>query len=245
MRITFVGQAWPFLSDSWEFPGNLRAMSRRIRRAVLAGVVLVVVVIGGAFAAFALRGGDAPPPPTLSNGEAAATATADASATAYAVAPGGFVGYRVREEFAGFGVKDAVGRTPDVSGTAEVEDDAITAADLEADLTTLTSDDGRRDNALRDRGLESASFPTAEFELTEPVDLVRERTTARGRLTLHGETNPIRVRLSSQRVGKQIELVGSAPIEFADFGIEPPSVAGFVTVEDQGTLEFKLRLAPR
>ncbi len=62
---------------------------------------------------------------------------------------------------------------------------------------------------------------------------------------MHGETNPIRVRLSSQRVGDGIELVGSSRIEFADFGIEPPSVAGFVTVEDQGTLEFKLRLAPR
>ena len=215
------------------------------RRVLLAGVVLVVVVVGGAFAAFALRGGDAPPPPALSNDEAAATATPDASATDYAIAQGGFVGYRVREEFAGFGVKDAVGRTPDVTGTAEVEDDAITAADLEADLTTLTSDDGRRDNALRDRGLESASFPTAEFELTEPVDLARERTTARGRLTLHGETKPIQVRVSSQRVGDQIELVGSAPIEFADFGIEPPSVAGFVTVRDTGRLEFDLRLAPR
>ena len=50
------------------------------------------------------------------------------------------------------GVKDAVGRAPAVSGSATVESDAITAADLEADLTTLTSDDGRRDNSLRDRG---------------------------------------------------------------------------------------------
>lgn len=61
--------------------------------------------------------------------------------------------------------------------------------------------------AGRRRGIESARFPTAEFELTEPV-----------------------------------EVVGSSRIEFDDFGIEPPSVAGFVTVEDQGTLEFKLRL---
>jgi polyisoprenoid-binding protein YceI len=222
-------------------------MSRRVRRALLLSVVLVVVRIGGAFAAFALRGGDAPPPPTLSDDEAAATSTPDPSTTAYEVAQGGdaFVGYRVREEFAGFGVKDAVGRTPDVSGTATVEQDTITAADLEADLTTLASDDGRRDNALRDRGLESGRFPDAQFELTEPVDLSRRRTTARGELTLHGERKPIRVRLSSQRVGDGIELVGSSRIEFADFGIEPPSVAGFVTVEDQGTLEFKLRLAPR
>ena len=52
------------------------------------------------------------------------------------------------------------------------------------------------------------------------------------------------MRLRSQRVGDEIELVGSAPIEFARFGIDPPSVAGFVTVEDQGALEFKLRPAP-
>jgi polyisoprenoid-binding protein YceI len=227
-------------------------VSRRIRRMVALGVVLAVVLFGGAFAVFALRGGDAPPPPTLSSDEPVPTGTAtpvpadrDAATTYEVTSPGDtFVGYRVREEFAGFGVKDAVGRTPDVSGTAAVDGDAITAASLQADLTTLASDDGRRDNALRDRGLESGRFPTAEFELTEPVELSRERTTVRGRLTLHGETRPIRVRLSSQRVGDEIEVAGSAPIEFADFRIEPPSVAGFVTVEDQGTLEFKLRLKP-
>jgi hypothetical protein len=63
--------------------------------------------------------------------------------------------------------------------------------------------------------------------------------------SLRGETQPIQVRLSSHLVGDEIEVAGSAPIDFADFRIEPPSVAGFVTVEDQGTLEFKLRLAPR
>jgi polyisoprenoid-binding protein YceI len=222
-------------------------MSRRLRRMIVAGAVLVVVLIGGAFAAFALRGSDAPPPPTLSEATATATATPDASATDYEVAPGadGFVGYRVREEFAGIGVADAVGRTADVSGTATVESDTLTAADLEADVSTLTSDESRRDNALRERGLESARFPEARFELTEPVDLSRARTTARGRLTLHGETQPVEVRVNSQRVGEEIELVGSAPIAFADFAIEPPSIAGFVTVEDRGTLEFKLRLAPR
>ena len=224
-------------------------MSRRLRRGLVLGVVLVVLVVAGAFAVFALRGGDAPPPPTLSE-EATATASprpaAPHESTTYEVGSDGdtFVGYRVREEFAGFGVKDAVGRTPDVSGIVVVEGDAITVAQLSAELTTLTSDDGRRDNALRDRGIESGRFPNAEFELTEPVDLSRERTSARGRLTLHGETRPIRVRLSSQRAGDEIEVAGSAPIEFADFDIEPPSVAGFVTVEEEGTLEFKLRLRP-
>ena len=69
---------------------------------------------------------------------------------------------------------------------------------------------------------------------------------ARGRLTLHGQTQPITARVSGQRIGDaRIELAGSAPIEFARFGIEPPSVAGFVTVRDTGRLEFDLTLEPR
>jgi hypothetical protein len=42
--------------------------------------------------------------------------------------------------------------------------------------------------------------------------------------------------------GGRLELVGSAPIEFARFAIEPPSVAGIVSVRDRGVLEFHLVL---
>ena len=156
-----------------------------------------------------------------------------------------FVGYRVREEFASIGVKDAVGRTPGVTGSVDVDGDTITAAKLDADLSTLVSDEARRDDALRERGIETDRFPTASFELTEPVELSRTKTTTAGTLTLHGETQPVEVTLRSQRIGDStIELAGSAPIAFADFGIEPPSVAGVVTVEDHGVLEFKIRLRP-
>ena len=44
---------------------------------------------------------------------------------------------------------------------------------------------------------------------------------------------------------RRLSLVGQAPIDFDAFAIEAPSVAGFVTVEDHGTLEFKLRLTVR
>ena len=82
-------------------------------------------------------------------------------------------------------------------------------------MTTLRSDEGRRDNALRGRGIETDRFPTATFELTGPFELSREPVRARGRLTLHGETQPIIARVSGQRSGDAIELAGSAPIEFA------------------------------
>jgi polyisoprenoid-binding protein YceI len=217
------------------------------RRLMIVAAVLVLLA-GGAFAVFVLRGSDAPPPPTLSREEPTPAATTAPGDTTWEIAAGEetFVGYRVREEFASIGVADAVGRTGDVTGTAEVEGDRITAAALEADMTTLVSDESRRDDALRERGIETDRFPSAEFRLTEPVGLTRRATATRGELTLHGETRPIRVRVSAQRLGggDTLELAGSAPIAFADFRIEPPSVAGVVTVEDQGMLEFKLRLRP-
>ena len=217
------------------------------RRLIILATVLVLLV-GGAFAVFALRGSDAPPPPSLSQDEPTVTATATpAQASTWEVAAGQetFVGYRVREEFASIGVADAVGRTGNVTGTAQVDGNQITAAELEADMTTLVSDESRRDDALRERGIETARFPQAQFSLTEPVGLTRRNQRVRGELTLHGETQSINVRVGAQRLGGDtIELVGSAPIAFGDFAIEPPSVAGVVTVDDEGTLEFKLRLRP-
>ena len=217
------------------------------RRLIILATVLVLLV-GGAFAVFALRGSDAPPPPALSQDEPTATATATpAQAATWEIAAGEetFVGYRVREEFASIGVADAVGRTGEVGGGVNVDGDHIAGAVLEADMSTLRSDESRRDDALRTRGIETDRFPDAQFQLSEPVDLTRRNQRVRGELTLHGETQTIAVTVSAQRLGGDtIELAGSAPIAFADFGIEPPSVAGVVTVEDEGTLEFLLLLAP-
>lgn len=225
-------------------------MGRRLRRLVIAGAVLIVVVIGGGFAVFALRGSDEPPPPALSEQPPAqqAPAETDDGSQIYEVLSNQetFVGYRVREEFVTFGVVDAVGRTSDVTGTATVEDDEMREADLETDMTTLRSDESRRDGALRERGIETASYPTAQFRLTEPFPISRTRARARGELTLHGETRPITATVRGQRLNNgEVELVGEAPIDFDRFGIEPPSVAGFVTVRDTGTLEFKLRFRAR
>ena len=220
-----------------------------MRRRLLIAAVLAVVLPGGAFAAFALRGGDAPPPPGLSArpaGTPGATASPAADGAELQVVPGdSFVGYRVREEFASIGVVDAVGRTNQVTGTVRVDGDRLVAATLEAQLDTLRSDESRRDNALRTRGIETDTFPTAQFRLSGPVTLSSKTAHATGRLTLHGVTQPIRVSVRGQRLADgQIEVVGSAPIAFDRFGIEPPSIAGFVTVRDRGTLEFRLRLRP-
>lgn len=232
-------------------------MSRRRRLLVLGLPLALVLAVGAAFAIFAIRGSDEPPPPRLgaapqdAQGEARASAAREGGARegAFRVADASFVGYRVRETFASIGVTDAVGRTRDVEGTARIVGDTIAEAELEADLTTLRSDEARRDQALRTRGIETDRFPRTTFTLAEPAAVVpepggRERGSVLGRLELHGQEREVRADVQVGWSGQRLEVVGDARIAFADFGIEPPSVAGFVTVRDEGRLEFRVLLAP-
>ena len=111
-------------------------------------------------------------------------------------------------------------------------------------MTTVHSDQARRDDTLRFRAIETDRYPTARFTLTGPVAISARSRRGAGTLTLHGRRAPIAVTVRGQRLsGRRLELVGSAPIRFADFAIEPPSVAGLVTVSDHGALEFRLVLA--
>jgi polyisoprenoid-binding protein YceI len=216
-------------------------MSRRARLIIggVAAAVLVAVVAG--FAVLKLTGGDAPPPPTL---EGTPTPGAGASGQLSPVAPAGtFVGYRVNEEYLGVGVRTAVGRTSAVTGTVTVDGERVRAADLRADMTQVRSDQARRDDTLRYRGIETDRYPTARFTLSRPFALTTSPRPTTGTLLLHGRRAPITVSVRGQRLaGGRVELVGSAPIRFADFGIEPPSVAGLVSVRDHGVLEFRLVL---
>jgi polyisoprenoid-binding protein YceI len=207
---------------------------RRAFAAVVAGVVAVVVGFG---TYFVFSGDEAPPPPRLSGrGEAAVAGPA----RSWRVAAGSFVGYRIDEEYlGGVGVKTAVGRTTAVSGALELDGRRIVSAQLEADLTSLRSDQSRRDDALRTRGIETARYPTARFSLLEPVAIARGGH-ARGLLMLHDHRAPVAVSLDARVADGRLELAGSAPIAFEDFAIEPPSVAGLVTVRSHGTLEFRL-----
>ena len=80
-----------------------------------------------------------------------------------------WVGYRVQEELAGIGAKTAFGRTPDVSGSLTIEGTSVTAVEIEADLTSLQSDDSRRDGQLGHQAIETERFPTSTFTLTQPI----------------------------------------------------------------------------
>jgi polyisoprenoid-binding protein YceI len=157
-----------------------------------------------------------------------------------------FVGYRVQEQLSGIGANTAVGRTPNVSGTLTIADSQVTDVDITADLTTLQSDDDRRDGQLRRQGIETGAFPTAEFKLTQPISgaIPPENTEvevqATGELTLHGVTREVTIPLKAKWAGDVIEVAGSTEITFADYDITPPSSFLVLSIADSGTLELQL-----
>jgi polyisoprenoid-binding protein YceI len=158
-----------------------------------------------------------------------------------------FVGYRVQEELANIGAQTAVGRTPDVSGSLTIAGTTITAVEIQADLSTLKSDDDRRDGQLRQQALETNQFPTATFSLTQPIELGSlpaegqvAQVTATGDLTLHGQTKSVQILLQAKIQSGVIVVTGSIEIQFSDYGIAKPQSFIVLSVADHGTMELQL-----
>ena len=246
-------------------------MSRR-RNLVIAAAVLAVVAVGAVW--FVFFRNDAPEAASLetavagldnqsgesgdpeTTGPAAEPATPledldgawtlDTTVGSFDGFTSSWIGFRIDEELT-LGAVTAVGRSPGVEGTLSLDGTTITDVSLTADLSQLTTDDNRRDRAIRSQGLETATFPEGNFRLLEPIilDSIPEPETpiqvvAVGELTLHGVTNLIEIDLDAQIVDDLIVVVGQAPVVLSDYGMEAPSAPVVVSVEDEGLLEFQL-----
>ncbi len=157
------------------------------------------------------------------------------------------VGYRVNETINGLD-KTANGRTKDITGSLTIEGTTVTAGEFTVDMTTVSSDEGRRDGQFRGRIMEVDQFPTATFVLTEPIDFVQipaeggtVTAEATGDLTLHGVTKSVTFEVQATFKNGLIGVLGQIPVTFADYAIDNPSF-GSVSTEDHGLLEFVLVL---
>lgn len=219
---------------------------------VAVGVGAAVVVVGAAAAIFGpglyadWANDAAAEEPTLAT-SAAPLPDADAAAGTWTVSDGSFAGYRVDEVLQGNDVT-VTGRTEEVTGSVTVADGSITVADIEVDVASVATDETARDAYFRDQAMQAGEFPTATFELTEPAPIEEGATAVEltGDLTIHGVTQPATVEAEvagDATSGDPVQVIGSVPITFADFGVEAPDL-GFVTVEDAGSIEFSLQLQP-
>jgi polyisoprenoid-binding protein YceI len=234
---------------------------QRIRRhwkGLTAAAVLLVAVlaVGVPWAYVNLVEGDQPPPLSLDAVASETAAPPAGSGTAgpvaidgtWTVARGSQAGYRVEETLAGQSVT-AVGRTGEVTGSVTVGGSRVTAAEFTVDMASVTSDQSRRDSQFAGRIMETDRFPTGTFRLTAPIELgsvpavgATVTANATGDLTLHGVTRQVTFPLSVRRTATTVGVTGTIPIRYGDHGIANPSVGGFVSVGEGGTVEFLLVL---
>lgn len=244
----------------------------RSRILAIVAVAIVAVAVGGFVVYDQVLRGDSTAalslpsagPSTGSTSSATATPGTAASAApttggttdgdlagTWTVATGSQAGYRVREQLANLPAEsDAVGRTDQVTGsiTLETTGDAttLTAGTITVDTTSIVSDESRRDNRLRNEGLETDTYPTATFTLTQPVEIpaaaldgTASDVTLVGDLELHGVTKSVSIPAQAQLVDGTISVAGSLSFPLSDFAITAPNIGGFiVSIADSGTLEF-------
>lgn len=236
-------------------------MNKRTLIAAVAagGLTLGAAAVGVAY--FVVFAGNSPqklalssPTPTAS-GSPTASASAGAGAGTWTIGSGSVAGYRVREQLASLSApSDAVGRTSSITGAVTITQSGssytVAAASLTVNVNTLTSDRSMRDQRIHQMGLQSDRYPTATFVLTTPIALPANATSgqivnvsATGQLTIHGVTKSVTIPIQARLTGTQIELAGSISFPFGEFGMTPPSIGGFVTVQDNATMEFDLKLS--
>jgi polyisoprenoid-binding protein YceI len=157
-------------------------------------------------------------------------------------------GYRVKEVLFGQSTT-AVGRTSSITGSFAISGTTVQNGSFTVDLRDVSSDKDQRDRQFQGRIMDTAKFPTAKFELTEPIalrsnpgDLVKVNAEATGKLTLHGTTKTVTFDVAAQRNGDHIEVNGTIPVHFSDYGIPNP-IFGPASTGDDGELEFLLVFA--
>jgi polyisoprenoid-binding protein YceI len=181
-----------------------------------------------------------------------------AAATRYVIVPSeSEVVYRVNEVLfrEGNRLNVAVGRTREVRGEVMVDranprNSRIGA--ITVNISTFKSDRARRDQAIRERWLESARFPTAEFRPREVEGLPSTYTEGQqlklkvtGDLKVRDVTRSTTFEMTVVLRGTSLTGAATATIKMTDFGFDPPSILGILRTEDEARLEMQFVARPQ
>ncbi|MCL5996643.1 MAG: YceI family protein [Chloroflexi bacterium] len=188
----------------------------------------------------------------------AATATTESAAST-----GGAVTYRIvpEESKASYTVDEvlfnqnnklntAIGVTNILSGelTIDKQNPANSkVGTITVDISVLTSDSGRRDNAIRDRWLESVKFPIVTFAPTSLEGLPSTYTDGEelafkitGDMMVRNATKPVTFDVKAKLDGDRLTGTATTTVKMTDFNFDPPDIAGILKANDEAilTLEF-------
>jgi polyisoprenoid-binding protein YceI len=219
-----------------------------------AAIVVVLLAVGGPFVYIHLIVG--PPPVALAlpvGGSQSANAATNSGGSGvdgtWHVGTGSESGYRVSEVLLGQKTT-AVGRTSDLSGSITISGATVTSGSFTVAMATVKSDQSQRNAQFNSaRIMDTATYPTATLVLTKPIPLgtvpavgAVHRYPASGKLAMHGVTEPVSFTVEANRTAAGVDVLADIPIMFSHWHIANPSIGGFVTTADTGTLETLLVL---
>ncbi len=231
---------------------------RRVIRVVL-GVAAVVVILAFAAPYVYIHFIEGPAPAKLELPRSATSSTSVASrgsATASSASragtwnagPGSLAGYRVQEVLLGQNAT-AVGRTSKIWGSLTIVGSTVTKGTFTVDMASVVSDQSQRNAHFDGPIMDVSQYPTATLTISSPINLgatpadgVVEHYDATGALVMHGVTKTVTFTVSAERAGSEIDALADIMIPFANWNISNPSIGGFVTTADSGTLEVLLHL---
>jgi polyisoprenoid-binding protein YceI len=155
--------------------------------------------------------------------------------------------YEVQEQFLNRDLpSQAIGKTNAVTGELQLSLNGKPSGkvtNITVDLRTLTSNESRRDNRIRQQWLESQKYPYAVFTSTDAQGIPASYTEGQdvtfkltGDMTVHNVTRPVTFDVTGKLIGDTITGSAKTQILMKDFGIDPPSIAGMLTVKDGVTI---------
>lgn len=203
-------------------------VARRVVATLLVGIGMVLGGCGAAGRApTAGSGAKVGPPPS----------GAPVSGTYQITAPS-TASYTAHETFLQNNLPNApVGVTSEVRGTLVLSNGRFEASTVQVNLTGLHTHNAMRDAHVQ-QTLDTAKYPDATFQVTGEAPralLVRDHGTAtvsmQGKLTIHGVTHPALWHLQVGLVQGALRVQGTTTIQMTAFGVQPPSLAGFVKVK--------------
>lgn len=151
--------------------------------------------------------------------------------------------YHVRETFLGQNLNaTAVGKTAAFAGEIYLDGGVIQPSSIQVEVGTLASDESRRDNRVR-QALDSTNHKYATFKITgaegNPVLKDGQETAVKlqGNMTIKGVEKPLTFTGTAKLGGDKVTLTLSSTFKMTDFGVQPPNIAGFVSVVDEVKLD--------
>lgn len=151
------------------------------------------------------------------------------------------------------GLFTTVGTTSEINGQVTLDlggAPEVVSGEFVVDISSLTSDDRRRDQRIREQFLQSAIYPEARFTVTGAENLPDRYQPGQqaqfrllGDMTIREVTQPVAFDVVATLDGDTLTGTATTELLMIDFGFDPPEIGGMMKSENDFvvTVDFTAR----